>query len=138
MLEEIKATLVRKGIFEADKDREQTFEESKENQARSNRAEFKENSPRLNMLLRQYVGNNETANSSTRNLSEEGIKFPDDQEESGKKSFIIRFFLKFVYSLDLRVFQGCMKFFVLKDENFNVSATNIKEFFNDKIDNDEF
>ena len=109
MLEEIKATLVRKGIFEPDKDREMGFEYFKE----------------------------EATSTFSKEKSEESSKAPDPIVEN-KRSVIVKLFLKFVYSLDLKIKNGVMRFLLLKGENLNVSTTNIKDFFYGKIDNPEF
>lgn len=114
MLEEIKAVLVRKGIFEPDKDRDTTFDDQRETDTVN------------------------TGSSTPRERAEENTFVPDENEEEGKKGFIIKLVLKFVYSLDLKIFKGKMRFLLLKDEKFNVSAANIKDYFYDRIDNTEF
>lgn len=73
-----------------------------------------------------------------RQPSEENAKTQEDANDDNKKNIIMRFLLKFIYSLDLKIAHGLLKFMVLKDENFNISATNIRNFFNEKLDNQEF
>ena len=107
MLEEIKAILVRKGIFEPDKDREPGFGDLKED-----------------------------TSSTTSKEKTEDARVQDSGES--KKGIIVKFFLKFVYSLDLKIKGGVMRFLLLKGENLNVSTTNIKDLFYGKIDNIEF
>ena len=109
MLEKIKAILVRKGIFEPDKDREATFEDMKQD---------------------------DSSNLPNDVKSEESKA--QDIPLDGKKGFLVKLLLKFIYSLDVKICKGTMRFLLLKGENLNISSANINDLFSDKIDNAEF
>ena len=135
MLEEIKAMLVRKGIFEPDKDRENSFERADENQFNV-QEEMKENTNE-NLRNRQNLIGIETRHSSTRSYENEPAK-PQEQPEIENKSFFTRLVFKIIYRLDLKITSGKAKFLLLKDESVNISSANIHEFFTQKIDNIRF
>ena len=74
MLEEIKALLVRNGIFDPDKYHENSFERADENQMHQEQEDFKENSPNDQRLNRNQTTGVNTRHSSTRSFDREGIK----------------------------------------------------------------
>jgi hypothetical protein len=138
MLEEIKATLVRKKVFEADEDREHTFEETKDLLGRLHRPDSGDHGPRFNGLLGPYSGHDDSASGPSRH-GEEPAKAPEDSHPADtEKSLALRVILKLVYALDLKILHGAVRFMLLKDENVNISATNIRDFFKDKIENLDF
>jgi len=135
MLEEIKATLVRKGVFEDEPD--QQFEESKEANQRGNKADFHDTSNHVNALLKQYIGKNDTGNSSSHHGEEETKGQEDPRSDHDQKSMVLRFFLKFIYSLDIKVIEGAVRFFLTK-EKIEIASINVKDFFQGKLDNLEY
>ncbi|CAI2377772.1 unnamed protein product [Moneuplotes crassus] len=131
MLEEIKAILVRKRIFDPDTDRENSFENADDNQFDVGREETKE-TPGFERTNRQSPAGIETRHSSTRSLDREPTRNLDNIEI--KKPFMSRLISRLIYSLDLKIFDGKAKFLLLKDESLNISSTDIQEFFNEKVD----
>jgi hypothetical protein len=61
-----------------------------------------------------------------------------DDANTAKKGYIIKLIFKFIYSLDLSIKEGKVRFLVFKNEDLNVTAANIKDFFYKKLDNEEF
>lgn len=79
-----------------------------------------------------------TATNNSSAIKLDDIPLIQTDANNSKKGFFIRLLFKFVYSLNLKIKEGKIKFVVLKDEDLNVSAANIKEYFYQKLDNKVF